>query len=230
MKKLNNCAIVAGKNLILLATSILCFACGPKTGNVQIGNLCYYLNYNYTAEVVKYERGNEYPGDVVIPETIEYESSTYSVTSIREHAFYCCNNMTSITIPNSVTSIGANAFEGCVDLNRVTIPNSVTEIGYGAFLRCKNLSHPIYNAHVFAFLPRSYYGAYAIPQGIEQIAGMAFCGCDGLTSVTIPNGVTEIEFRAFYRCSNLTSVTILNSDTRIYNFSFEDCPNARIYK
>ena len=94
-------------------------------------------------------------------------------------------------------------------------------------------------------MPESYTGAYAIPEGIKQIAGgafydctltsvtipnsvisignYAFSGCTGLTSVTIPNSVTSIGYRAFYRCSGLTSVTIGNSVTSIGEYAFADC-------
>ena len=48
-------------------------------------------------------------------------------------AFYGCESLTSVTIPNSVTSIGGGAFRGCTSLKSVTIPNSVTSIGFWAF-------------------------------------------------------------------------------------------------
>ena len=111
-----------------------------------------------------------------------------------------------ITIPNSVTSIGEYAFEGCTGLTSVTIPNSVTSIGDYAFDGCSSLTSPVYNAHVFAFMPTSYSGGYTIPDGIEYIASGAFFGCEGLTSITIPNSVTSIGDEAFSGCSGLTSV------------------------
>ena len=49
-------------------------------------------------------------GAVTIPETVSYNSTTYSVTSIGDQAFYYCDALTQVTIPNSVTSIGDQAF------------------------------------------------------------------------------------------------------------------------
>ena len=146
-----------------------------------------------------------------------------SVTSIGNQAFYECSGLTSVTIGNSVTSIGNQAFYGCKSLTSVTIPNSVTSIGGGAFGGCSGLTSPIYNAHVFAYMPTSYSGAYTIPNGIESIAGSAFYHCTGLTSVTISNSVTSIEGGAFRECTGLTSVTIGNSVTCIGEKAFSSC-------
>ena len=195
---------------------------------VQIGDLYYNLDAtNQTAEVTS--QNSSYPywsttiTTAIIPASVEYNSVTYSVTSIGFQAFYECTGLTSVTIPNSVTSIGNMAFQGCSGLTSVTIPNSVTSIGVWAFYRCSGLTSPVYNAHVFAFMPTSYSGAYTIPDGIESIASEAFFGCSGLTSVTIPNSVTSIGERAFYNCSGLTSVTIPNSVTSIGDFAFYNC-------
>ena len=74
----------------------------------------YYNKTSYTEVSVTY-RGYyyySYTGDVVIPETVTYNSVEYSVTSIGENAFKGCSGLTSVSIPNSLTSIGKNAFNG----------------------------------------------------------------------------------------------------------------------
>ena len=127
---------------------------------------------------------------------------------IADNAFYKCTYLTSVTIPESVTSIGERAFCYCSKLTSVTIPNSVTSIGYAAFDGCSALTEPVYNEHLFVYMPSSYSGAYEIPEGVKQIAGAAFSGCSKLTSITIPNSVTSIGSSAFSRCSKLTAVHI----------------------
>ena len=72
---------------------------------------------------------NEYNGSVVIPESVTYYGTTYSVTTIGDEVFKICSGLTSVVIPNSVTSIGNSAFSGCYRLTSVVIPNSVTSIG-----------------------------------------------------------------------------------------------------
>ena len=118
-----------------------------------------------------------------------------------------------------------NTLLGCCSsaIGEITIPNSVTSIGDAAFYGCTDLSSPVYNAHLFAFMPTSYSGAYTIPNGIESIAASAFSNCTGLTSVAIPNSLTTIGYKAFENCTGLTSVTIPNSVTTIGYMAFENC-------
>ena len=55
---------------------------------------------------------------------------------IAEDAFYDCNSLTSVTLPNSVTHIVDGAFWSCDSLMSVTIGSGVVSIGYCAFDRC----------------------------------------------------------------------------------------------
>ena len=191
------------------------------------GDLYYNITSDTTVEVTyQYQWSSDnYAGltTATIPETVTYDGTTYSVTSIGWEAFAYCRSLTSITIPNTVTSIGERAFENCHSLASITIPNSVTSIGGFALYSCSSLTSPIYNAHCFAHMPTSFNGAYSIPDGIQQIAGSAFMECSGLTSIEIPNSVTSIGENAFHGCSSLTAVTIPNNVITIGNSAFGSC-------
>ncbi len=194
---------------------------GIVFASVTIDGIAY--NLNETELTVEVTSSGSYFGDVVIPSQISYEGNIYNVTSIGWSAFQYCSGLTSITMPNSVTSIGYEAFAYCWSLLSVTVPNSVTSIGEGAFYDCSSLTSPVYNAHVFAYMPTTYSGAYNISNGIETIIGGAFQECRNLTSITIPNSVTSIGEGAFLNCRSLTSITIPNSVIRIEEAAFYAC-------
>ena len=208
----------------------LLFAIVVSTGtssSAVVGGIGYVFDSdNLTAYVTGLSV--KYSGSITIPSSVSYSGKTYNVTGINGAAFLDCSDLTSITIPYSVTSIGSYAFYGCSGLTSVTIPNSVTSIGGYAFSHCTGLTSPVYNAHVFAYMPTSYSGAYTIPDGIESIAGGAFYGCSDLTSVTIPNSVTTIGEGAFYGCNNLMNVIIGSSVKVLEASAFANCSSIEI--
>ena len=181
---------------------------------------------------------NDYSGSVIIPATVTYNGTTYSVTSIGYAAFEYCYRLTNINIPNSVTNIDRYAFRGCSSLTSINIPNSVTDICGGAFDGCSNLT------------------SINIPSSVTNIFHSAFYGCSSLTSIsvasdnpnydsrnncnaiietatntliagckntTIPNSVTTIGIGAFSGRSSLTAINIPNSVTSIGDMAFEGC-------
>ena len=66
-----------------------------------------------------------------------------SVTDIGYASFGNCNALSSVTIGNGVTNIGANSFECIAKLTSIVIPKSVTSIGNYAFRECWGLARVI---------------------------------------------------------------------------------------
>jgi hypothetical protein len=126
------------------------------------------------------------------------------VTSIESNAFSECDNLTSVTIPESVTSIGESAFAGS-GLTNVTIGNGVTSIGQGAFSGCTGLT------------------SVTIPNSVTSIGLQGFFGCTNLTRVTIPGSVTNLGGGVFDDCSGLTNVIIGGGVTNLGNGAFAFC-------
>ena len=206
--------------ILLLFSSFSALAYGCKVDGI------YYdiTPANRTASVTRVS----YSGGVIIPETIAFDGTTYSVTSIGDGAFANHSGLTSVTIPNSVTSIGNYAFFNCSGLTSVTIPNSVTTIGEFAFAYCSGLTSVIFNAEkctkmISAFSDCTNLTSLTIGDKVTIIPNFAFPHCSKLTSVTIPNSVTSIGDSAFNGCSGLSSVTIGNSVTSIGDSAFKDC-------
>ena len=225
------------KNLKFLFTTLLLLLCSivVNAHDFEVNGIYYNITdaANKTVEVTYrgnyfYSYENEYTGSVVIPESVTYNETTYSVTSIGESAFYNCRGLTNVTIGNSVTSIGSGAFFSCSGLANIEIPNSVTSIGEGAFNNCYNLTsvtipNSVTSIGEWAFRDCSGLTSVTIGNSVTSIGESAFSFCSGLTSVTIGNSVTSIGEEAFRGCSGLTSVTIPNSVTSIGRCAFEDC-------
>ena len=126
----------------MLLLAALCTAATTLAYGFQSGDLYYNITSDSTVEVAYQSKSSDnYQGltTATIPETVTYNDTTYSVTSIGKSAFMWCSSLTSVTIPNSVTSIEYEAFELCSYLTSVTIPNSVTSIGERAFQYCSSL-------------------------------------------------------------------------------------------
>ena len=182
------------------------------------------------AEVISSPNGTAYSGIVVIPKTIIHDNVEYSVTSIGDQAFWACDRLTSITIPEGVTSIGESAFPSCSKLTSISIPESVTSIGNSAFENCSSLTSIIFseNSQLTSignevFSNCSSLSSITIPKSVTSIGNSAFSICSSLTSITIPERVTSIGNSAFFRCLNLTTIIIPESVTSIGSSAFNDC-------
>ena len=194
---------------------------------VEIDGIYYNLVTNgKIAEVTS--RPNGYSGEVIIPDSVEYEGVGHKVTSIGEKAFYGCYSLTSVTIPGSVTSIGLAAFQDCEGLSSITIPNSVTTIGNNGFLGCSGLtsltlSSSLTSLENYVFKDCESLTAVTIPGSVKKIGSGTFRGCKALSSVNIGSGVTSIGDYAFFDCRTLVSVAIPNNVTTIDNNAFKKC-------
>ncbi|MBR6926450.1 MAG: leucine-rich repeat domain-containing protein [Bacteroidaceae bacterium] len=167
-------------------------------------------------------------GIVNIPEFINTNGRTYSVTVIGSEAFKNCTSLTSITIPESVTTIKYGAFSGCSGLTSITLPESITTIEYETFSGCSSLTSITIPESVTTIRREAFSGcsgltSITLPESITIINEKTFLGCRSLTSITIPESVTTIEQEAFAGCSGLTSITIPDSIVFIKNAAFYNC-------
>ena len=163
---------------------------------VEIDGIYYDLNpIGKIAEVAR--NPNEYKGDVVIPASVAYDGTDYSVTSIGGYAFYLCSSLTSVTIPSSVKLIRPDAFYYCSALCSVNIPDQITTIEANTFYWCYSLT------------------SITIPNSVRSIHEMAFFGCSSLATVTLGSSVKYIQPSAFGFCTAITNVYCLAEDAPV---------------
>ncbi len=189
-----------------------------------VDGIYYCISNHDTVEVMHKDFWeNDYAGNLIIPKTVTYDGKIYRVTTIGDCAFLSCKHLTAVTLPDSITKIGRAAFRYCENLVSINLPDSVTTIGEYAFHECDSLTKPIYNAHIFARLPRNYKGRYAILEGITGITTGAFSYCRHLKQVTIPDSVILIASHAFEGCDAITNITFPTSVKEIGDHILDQC-------
>ena len=234
----------------VLMTTLICMICCNISAHdiaaVNANGMTIYYNWiNEKTELeVTYPTSrplsSTYAGDVVIPESVEYEGKKYPVTAIGESAFqYEIAKITSIYIPSSITNFNRRDNRGYTGLASIIVApenpkydsrdncNAIIETETNTLiLACNNTVIPnnVTSIGENAF-SRLNIISITIPNSVTCIGEFAFGCCKNLRSISIPNSVTRIGSSAFAWCDSLTSVTIPNGVTSIENSTFAGCPN-----
>ena len=158
-----------------------------------------------------------YKGDATSLE-IPQELDGKTVTAIDDQTFSLCDELTSVTIPNSITTIIGNPFNGCDSLTKISVsPDHPSLTTIDGVLFCNADKRLI--TYPCAFNQDD----YVIPQGIEIIDTHTFYKCSSLNTITIPDSVTKIRHGTFYQCENLKSISIPNNVSSIDDYAFQNC-------
>ena len=220
--------------------------------DIKVGAIWYnFDDATETAEVTfkgsEADYDNRYKGSVTILEKVKYNGKEYTVTGIGEKAFYRCEKVTAVTLPNTITSIGENAFYDCLALSKIVIPASVTNIDKYAFWLCLNLLNvelpttvETIGENAFCFVPNlKYTGTNTdAPWGARALNGVVVgklvykdasktellaCAASAQGKLNIPSTVTTIADYAFLYCAGLDSLRLPNSVTTIQKLAFYEC-------
>ncbi len=144
--------------------------------------------------------------DSYLVEAVDKTLSSYTIREgtkwIGDEAFNGCKNLTSVTILSSITSIEYGAFYECNSLTSVHIPD------LAAWCRIyfrSTTANPLYYAK-HLFLDGNEITELVIPDGVTNINHSAFINGSSFTSVLIPRSVTTIGNYAFDGCSAIKRI------------------------
>lgn len=220
--------------------------------DTKVGNIWYnFDDATETAEVTykgsKAGYDDRYKGSITIPEKVKYDGKEYTVTGIGKEAFFGCEKVAAVTLPNTITSIGESAFYYCLILNKLVIPASLTSIDKDAFWLCINLLNlelpttvETIGENAFCFVPNLKYTGTSTdaPWGARALNGVVAgklvykdasktellaCAASAQGKLNIPSTVTTIADYAFLYCANLDSLRLPNSVTTIQKLAFYEC-------
>ncbi len=141
-----------------------------------------------------------------------------TLTSIGENAFYGCKSLPSLAIPGGVTNIGNGAFSMCGALHDIILPGSVKSIGTGVFDGCLNLAsltvaadNPVFEVIGGVLFDKTQKLLHTYPQALTA------------PNYQVPEGTLQIGSLAFALCTALKSVTIPDCVTSIGESAFLSC-------
>lgn len=146
---------------------------------------------------------------------------------------YARSSITSLALPDGVKTIGYGAFYHCDKLEQVSIPDSVTEIEGYAFQNTPYLNAFLNDKSAGPFLIvgdgilLAYNGRYPeveIPEGVKSIAPGAFSKHGEMYSLILPSSLLTIGEDAFSGCVNLAKVTGGDNVEVIEDRAFMGCP------
>ncbi len=154
------------------------------------------------------------------------------IKEIEKFAF-ARSGLLSVTIPDTVSKIGYAAFYHCDELSDITIPESVTLIEGEAFHKTAwmNQWYADDAAEDYLVVGDGILIAYkgkqdiaAIPDNVKSIATDAFKNHTEVTEIIFPKTLTTISDNAFAGCKNLQSFSGGDNLTTIAEHAFDGCP------
>lgn len=147
---------------ILIAIAVMCLFAVSASAATLIDDIYYDLTTGENGNTAAVSRSNSKTGctlsTVVIPETVEYEGETYTVTSIKDYAFEYNTSIVTLVIKPKLTRFPTCMLSGATSLKKVYIDfSNVTEIGSRALtLATRDDSSPVSGQEFKLYTPESY--------------------------------------------------------------------------
>lgn len=166
--------------------------------------------------------------------TVTFDSG---ITQIDDFAF-ARSSLTEIVIPQGVTSIGYGAFYHCDNLTNIEIPDTVKDIMPQALEETPYFKQWMSQPGNNDFLVvgdgiligyKGNQGNVTLPANVKKIAGGVFKDHTEIFKVTISPMTLEIGEEAFFGCINLRSVGGMGHVKKIADRAFAQCPLQQIH-
>jgi len=152
------------------------------------------------------------------------------ITQIGEFSF-ARSSIEAVTVSEGVRKIDYGAFYHCDNLVDVQLPDTIENVEPKAFAYTKWVEQFLHSKEKDFLISGTVLVAYAgeggqvvIPEGVKVIAGEAFLGETDITSIVLPDSLITIGEGAFENCVNLTSVSFGTNLQKIKDRAFYGCP------
>lgn len=207
------------------------FDFGPGyVDTIEKNGLIFDLYDDYTAVVSTdhdIDGTGHLTGNVTIPSSITYEKHSYKVDYVGD--FSNCEDLISITLPDTIVSITDTAFASCPDLEKVIIPDKCEFEYFGDNVFSSTpFDFNLSEKETVTFGKNVLYSynkavtSYTVPENINIIASNAF-RCSNISKITFPSELMSIGSYAFANCTGITEITIPDSVLTIGDGCFKSC-------
>ena len=189
------------------------FVLATDTTNIETVNIdgidWSYKNLTDDRGAIFPVNSSQIKGDITIPSNI----GNVEITMINDDAFRDCDNLRTVTIPNTVKMLGKNAFLDCSNLAEVNMSENVSTISNNCFKSCSNLK------------------SFNMPKNIKVLNTSSFENCSNIKSIYFSNNDINIDTTAFrnnyitFICLEGSSIERLADDLGFNKLTFKSEEN-----
>ena len=168
------------------------------------GGYLYDIINTNEIEILAYRA--ETGGSITIPETIEIDGTSYTVTSLKATAFDATTNVTGITIPRYVNNIETGFLNNNTSINTISVDrNNQYFSSQNGVLYDKN------KTVLLKYPPTKTTTQFSVPSTVVVIGKDAFSYNENLNTLALGSSVLVIDKDAFRYCTSISTLSFSNT-------------------
>lgn len=198
---------IIGKNVAQIGVNSF-----SKIKNLIIQDLECWCNIDFE----DYEANPSIVSENILYNDMPVQNLNIDIKEIKPFVFYNFKDLENITFGKSIRAIGDRAFYYCENLKTINVPD------IGTWCQIKfddNYSNPLIYAKNL-YINNELAENIIIPDYINSINPYAFVFCESLKSVVLPLSIKEIGRYAFHDCINLKEINFPPNLTKISHGGF----------